>query len=455
MRYLTTLLALSALTACNGDTVVDGNDVPIAIIGDDIAQPANLRVFLDGRASFDADGDVLEYHWTLDHAPTGSALSEQVGPLSPNHSTDASTTSFQPDVPGVYVVALRTNDGKDYSDPTYLIVTAGDPTDCPKADAGNDQILPMGETAYLDGGQSEDPQNGVLDFDWTVVEKPFNSRLAVDDVTNGDQKQAEFTADVGGLYRIGLTVDNGQCESPPDSVEIVFEGDNQMPTANASGDFTAQDCIDVPLNCSASSDPDNDRLFYWWTVQATPSNSAVDNRSFNNQNAAEPNVFFDIAGDYQLACSVYDGKAWSKPDTITVTVEERDFNTPPIVDAGPDIAVDLGITECKQERANSWSPLITSCEKAIPEENVSIEAVVSDPDGDAYTIQWEMVRDSRARIRGRDQELGVEIEPPSFQPSVIGITEDFSYARLSAQDCTLEIGTDEVEIHTFVDGVLN
>jgi len=117
--------------------------------------------------------------------------------------------------------------------------------------------------------------------------------------------------------------------------------------------------------------------------------------------------------------------------------------------------VDRGNTEDKEERAKSWSHLSTSCDKAIPEGNVSVEAAVTDPDGDEFTIQWEMVRDSRARIRGRDQELGVEIEPPTFNPSVIGITEDFSYARLSARDCTLEVGSDEVEIHTFVDGVLN
>lgn len=455
MRCLTASLALIALVGCDNGPVVDQNESPVAVMNDDVSQPANVRVFLDGRSSFDADGDNLEFHWTLDHAPEESQLDDQVGPLSPNHSTEAATTSFQPDVPGVYIVALRVYDGQQYSDPSYLIVTAEEPTECPVANAGNDQTLAFGETASLDGGQSVDPQGGVLDFSWTLVAKPYNSRLTVDSVTNADQKQAEFAADVAGEYGLGLVVDNGMCQSPPDRAEIAFEGDNNPPEANASGDFSAEDCQLTQLNCSASTDADNDRLFYWWTVQASPENSFVDNRSFTNQNDAEAQIFFDVDGEYQLACSVFDGQAWSRPDTITVTVDDRSYNTPPVVDVGPDIEVDYGIVECKQERVPyTWSPLTTSCDKAEAEEDIILEAKVTDPDGDDFFLEWEVIRDSRARIVGRVDTLRVDIEPPSFQPTELGRTEDISYIQLTATDCTFEEGSDEFELYTFVEGEL-
>ena len=401
--FLTALVTpVLLLAACNNDPVVARNAAPVASVGDDIEQPANLEVFLDGRTSYDEDGDELTFYWSIDHAPEASELDDRANAFSPNRASDASTTSFQPDAQGVYVVELVVYDGQVYSDPSYVVVTATEPTEAPVSFAGNDQVLAFGETASLDGGQSQDPLGGLLAYEWFLVDKPYNSNLGRDSVTNADQRAASFTADVPGSYGVALIVCSRQACSAADKLTLTFEGDNQVPVADGGGDFDAEDCLSVGLDCTGSSDPDNDLLFYWWTVQAVPEGSDVDNRYITNQNAAEPDVFFDIAGEYQLSCSVFDGQAWSTPDTITVSVAERSFNENPVVDLGDDLFVDYGTTEGEQERPNSWSPLITTCDKAGESEPpLEIEPVVSDADGDDYTVLWEVIRDSKARLLSR------------------------------------------------------
>lgn len=452
MRFapISFVLAIASTTACNPEVSVNRNDAPVAELGDDIVQAANLTVFLDGRSSFDSDGDTLEFYWSIDQAPAASNRDEQADPFTSNRSIDAGTTTFQPDATGVYVIELLTYDGKLYSDPSYIVVNATEPDEKPVANAGNDQTLAFPGPATIDGGQSQDPLGGLLSYEWFLVTKPYSSELQRNDVDGQTERSASFTPDVPGEYTLGLIVCSPQACSEADEVTLDFSGENRAPTANAGGDSTAEDCRTVPFDCSASTDPDGDLLFYWWTVQAAPEGSDVDNRYISNQNAATPDLFFDVAGEYQLSCSVFDGQAWSRPDTITVDVDERSTNDIPLVDVGEDQLIDYGVTLCKQERIPySWSPLTTSCDKvgddAAP---INITATASDPDGDEFTLEWEVTRDSSIRLKGRNDGLTATVETPSFQPSELGTIEDVSFLQLTATDCTGGKGKDELEIVT-------
>ena len=113
MRASISLFTVAILLGCNEPEVVV-NDAPLANAGDAITQPADQKVTLDGRASYDKNGDSLEYHWTFDFLPSGSALHEKTAPFSVNH-TDEGSTSFQPDSVGTYIVKLEVFDGQLYS----------------------------------------------------------------------------------------------------------------------------------------------------------------------------------------------------------------------------------------------------------------------------------------------------------------------------------------------------
>ena len=85
--------------------------MPVADAGDN--QTANIgeKVTLDGRASFDPDGDTISYIWSQ---VSGTRVS-----LS---GSNTATPSFTPTKKGTYVFELRVYDGTDTSSPDTVTV---------------------------------------------------------------------------------------------------------------------------------------------------------------------------------------------------------------------------------------------------------------------------------------------------------------------------------------------
>lgn len=448
MKHMFSLLTLTSalfMMGCEEPEVVQ-NNAPLASAGDTITQAADKKVSLDGRASYDKDGDTLVYHWTFDHLPPSSKLNERTSPFSVNHTEDG-TTTFQPDAVGTYIVKLEVNDGSLYSDASYVVVNATDPENAPVANAGADITLEVGALATLDGSQSSDPLGGALEYAWTLVETPTNSTASQVDVVDAGTMNASFSSDVIGWYTLTLTVDNGLSTSLPDSVRVHFTGENAQPVANAGGDIDDMDCTDVQLDCSGSTDPEGETLSYWWILQSKPENSAVDNRSIRGQSIANPTFWPDVAGEYTMSCSVYDGTSWSHPDTITLNISERDYNTPPAVDAGPDHDLDAGDAEC-ESTTSPYYPYNTTwnCD-SCPDQSVSVGVSTSDADGDPYVVEWVVDEDERsATLVGLDRvPATVVIGAPT--PTRAGNCKDTEADfLLTARDCTGAVGQDDVTV---------
>jgi len=443
--YFPLFFASVFVLGCQEPEVVQ-NAAPLADAGDAITLPADQRVTLDGRASYDKNGDALIYHWTFDHMPADSALSDMVEPFSVNHIEEGSTT-FQPDAVGTYIVKLEVFDGHLYSNASYVVVNATAPEDAPIAEAGATVVAELGTAITLDGSQSSDPLGGVLLYQWALVEVPVNSSLSQTDLIDADQMSPSFTGDVIGSYTATLVVDNGLSLSAPDSVRVELTGDNVSPTADAGGDLNDMDCKDVVLDCSGSSDPEGDTLSYWWILQSVPDGSAVDNRSISNQQVADPTFWADIAGLYTISCSVFDGATWSHPDTITLDIAERDYNTPPSVDAGPDLDVDAGEADCESS-TSTWYPYNTtwSCE-SCDEQSASIGVSTGDADGDPYVLEWIIDEDTNgATLVGADRVPATVVLDPA-NPTRDGQCKDRDFDFiLAATDCTGARAEDEVSI---------
>lgn len=92
------------------------NAAPTAVPGGSQSVSTGGVVFLNGRASFDPNGDPLTYEWTVVTRPAGSAAS-----LS---SPTSATPTFTADYPGNYVVSLVVSDGKLKSPSTTVTVSA-------------------------------------------------------------------------------------------------------------------------------------------------------------------------------------------------------------------------------------------------------------------------------------------------------------------------------------------
>lgn len=107
-------LAAAALAAC-GD-VSTANTPPLASAGFDARAKTSDRVFLDGAASSDPEGDGLTFHWTLESKPAGSAAALQ------NDMTP--TPHLVVDVAGLYIFGLVVSDGSYTSLKDLVSVTA-------------------------------------------------------------------------------------------------------------------------------------------------------------------------------------------------------------------------------------------------------------------------------------------------------------------------------------------
>jgi hypothetical protein len=75
-----------------------------------------------------------------------------------------------------------------------------------------------GQTVYLDGTLSSDPGGGTLTFLWTLEEQPKGSMAMITDSTNA---HASFVANLPGIYKVRLVVNNGFVTSEPVSAMII------------------------------------------------------------------------------------------------------------------------------------------------------------------------------------------------------------------------------------------
>ena len=115
--YVVQLIVNDGMVDSAADTVTisTSNSAPVANAGANQEPRVGDTVTLDGSASFDVDGDELEYSWSFLLVPTGSkaALSDPIA-VSP---------TFVMDLSGDYVMQLIVNDGTVDSSPDTMVVT--------------------------------------------------------------------------------------------------------------------------------------------------------------------------------------------------------------------------------------------------------------------------------------------------------------------------------------------
>lgn len=325
--------SISQVTSKLDDTNRNGssaNNLPVASAGDDQSVTVGGLVTLDGSASSDEDGDSLTYSWNIRNTPDGSAVTLA--------NSDTATPSFTPDKAGNYLISLTVNDGTEDSVVDRVRITASEVTtnSTPIADAGDDQMVSVGDRVSLDGSGSSDPDGDDLSYTWSITAMPDGSEARLG---RTNIQSPKFTADIAGTYTLQLVVNDGTEDSAPDTVTIVAEQvvTNTPPTANAGDNQNTTVGTAVTLDGSASSDSDGDSLTYSWSINTAPSGSSV---SLSNSSSVSPSLTPDVAGDYVIALVVNDGSLDSDTDTVTITAVT--LNNAPSADAGSDQSVTVG-----------------------------------------------------------------------------------------------------------------
>lgn len=425
------LAAASLLVAGCGskdDGDADGNAAPVAEAGGSQTLSSNEPVNLSGSGSYDPDGDPITFHWTIDSAPTGSALLDADNPFSVNDERDPGTT-FTPDAEGTFVISLVVIDGRgsvSTPDRTTITISSGS---APVANAGDDQTANVGDTVSVDGGESWDRLGRDLTYAWTFAQVPGTSALT--GLRGDSSAAASFEPDVSGLYLVALVVDNGLEVSDPDTIIIrVNAGASDAPIADAGDDVSGDDCTDIPLDGSGSYDPNGEPLEYAWDLEERPAGSSATTDSFADPTAEFTTFYPDVDGEYVLSLSVNDGVGWSVPDEISLVASERSYNSPASVNPGAPLSYDGGETLCESTGFSSY--ICGRCEAQTI--TLGSDAMVNDPDGDTVSFTWSSV--SGSSVIPTPNRLSTTAVVSGAQPTAPGECEPNTYEfRLTAVDC--------------------
>ncbi|MBI4651133.1 hypothetical protein HY745_07600 [Candidatus Desantisbacteria bacterium] len=278
------------------------NNSPIANAGADQTVNTGLKVTLNGANSIDPDGNNFTYSWTQTSG-TDVTLSD---------STSVAPT-FTPNLTGTYEFQLILNDGQVDSAPdTVKIKVHNLLNNPPIANAGADQSVNVNTQVTLDATGSSDSDGDTLTYLWTQTS---GTNVILSDSTS---VSPEFTPNLAGTYEFQIIVNDGQADSAPDTVKIEVNNlPNNPPIANAGRDQSVDVDTQVTLYATGSSDPDGDTLTYSWT-QTSGTNAAL-----SDSTSVSPEFTPNLAGTYEFQLIVNDGQVNSTPDTVIITVNDK------------------------------------------------------------------------------------------------------------------------------------
>jgi len=413
--YLARLTVDDGLGGSGEDTVTvsvsaPANRTPVAEAGSSLTVQLGSDVVLDGRASYDPDGDTLAYIWHFTARPVGTALTD-----SDISDRDQPQARFTPDMTGQFRVELTVDDSRENGqDSDEAVFTVTDvPNGAPDADAGPDQVTNKSQPVGLDGSGSSDPDSDLLTYHWSVIERPAGSNVGAASFNPNDDSTAMtplFTPDRGGVYTVQLLVEDGKGGLDTDEVQVT--ANNRDPSAAAGIDRTMPKLAPVTLSGSGS-DPDGDPLSYAWRFVSKPAKSELVDIDLSPPGSAEVEFTPDHAGDYEIELEVTDGDGGRGTDTVLV----RATNLAPTADAGSDML-----------DARKGAPVLLDGTGS------------ADPEDDPLAYSWAFFTVPASSTLTDADLLQADTARPRFTPDVTGTY----IARLTVTDVDEAADSDDV-----------
>lgn len=220
----------------------------------------------------------------------------------------------------------------------------------PIADAGPDQSIYLGETAYLLGSATDPEGDPIVSWQWTIEAAPAGS-LA--EISAPDRPDPSLTPDIAGDYVLSLVVSDATGDSLPDTV-VISAVENQPPTAVIVADAESGVApLTVQFDGTQSMDPEGGPLSYDWNF-----------RDGTRSSEPAPSHVFSNAGTYLVALTVIDERFAEDTDVIVIEVTEP-VNEAPVAD-----------------------PVATPSSGMAPL-TVQFAANAADPEGAALTFAWD------------------------------------------------------------------
>jgi PKD repeat protein len=284
-----TYLVILTVTDDDGDTakgnltVTVENVHPVASITGDTRVQTDESMELDGRSSYDLDGNIVEYRWDL-----GDGSGQEVGPI-----IEHSYSKF-----GTYTVTLTVEDDGGLTSSMSLTVEVLNRR--PSAVVSTSlTVLPTGETVNLDGTGSSDPDGTVETFTWIFGDGSVAYGSRVSHVYSDD-----------GIYMVVLTVTDN--DGGTDSSSVFIQVENRQPLPAIDAPTQSLTLLDVELTAEGTVDPDGLVFGYYWDF----GDGAGDN-GWNVTHA------YSSGGTYTIRLTVMDDDGRTATTSVTIDIINR------------------------------------------------------------------------------------------------------------------------------------
>jgi WD40 repeat protein len=228
-------------TAQQNVSVTSPNQIPVALFtATPLVGEAPLTVILNARESFDPNGEIVNYEWTIN----GQKLS---GMMASCLLTN----------PGKYLINLKITDNQGTSTQAQQTVTIIAPNQTPTA---RFTAIPLSGIAplvvTLDASSSVDPDGSIVNYKWDL-----NDQL----LAYGNPTTHTFTETGELMLTLTITDNQGATAKTHQNLQVIAP--NQIPTASFTvTPTTGQAPLTVTLDASSSTDSDGSIINYKWSV---------------------------------------------------------------------------------------------------------------------------------------------------------------------------------------------
>lgn len=217
------------------------NTGPVANAGPNRVASTNQEITFDGSASTDLDGTIIGWLWDFGDGANSTEMT--------------ATHSYTQH--GFYYVKLTVTDNKGTQASTYITVFINDVA--PRANAGPDQTVNLGDSVLFSGASSDDPDGDIDNFTWEFGDGEM-----------GYGEQVTHAYAKAGIYIVKLTVVDDDNGIAVDFLLVTVlgpggSGGNKAPTAVAGNDLSTAPNTKVSFNGSASTDADGTIQNYTWS----------------------------------------------------------------------------------------------------------------------------------------------------------------------------------------------
>ena len=185
------------------------NQLPVANAGQNQTITAPAEAALDGTNSYDPDGVIVQYLWTLQSGNAGAVISD---PYSPEPTVSGLSQGEY-----VFKLTVTDDDGASVSDLINITVNQVVPVSVPVALAGLDTAItyPEYNTIELNGNASYDIGGTIASYSWNQLDGP--STVSMDNATGSVNQVSGMTV---GDYNFVLTITDNNGIVASDTVTV-------------------------------------------------------------------------------------------------------------------------------------------------------------------------------------------------------------------------------------------